>query len=59
MMRAPWPGPPACPHYHVVVVWWLSLLQLMTKNVASEIAHQICDSVRTSLIGQKLPSLTR
>lgn len=31
----------------------------MGKNVASEIAHQICDSVRTSLLGQKLPSLTR
>lgn len=32
---------------------------LITKNVASEIAHDIIDSVRTSLVGQKLPSLTR
>jgi len=32
---------------------------LITKNVASEIAHDIIDSVRSSLVGQKLPSLTR
>ncbi|TFJ86626.1 hypothetical protein NSK_002280 [Nannochloropsis salina CCMP1776] len=31
---------------------------LIGKNVASEIAQDICESVRTSLVGQKLPSLT-
>ena len=34
-------------------------IMLITKNVAAEIAQDICDSVRTSLVGQKLPSLTR
>lgn len=32
---------------------------LMAKNVAAEIADDICSSVRSSLEGKKLASLTR
>ena len=33
--------------------------QLLTKNVASEVADELCKSVGTSLVGQRLERLTR
>lgn len=42
-------------HYHKIH----SCEQLISKNVAAEIAQAVCDSVKASLVGQKLPSLTR